>query len=370
MKALIIPSQFTTNIHKRDLYKFKNILKSILKLNLKNIKNIFKDHLLNTESYFYSHFPNILGKDNVYVVGKFYNEYTRKYIDQYSRYPSLNKNNISNEISFNFAKNNLNLFSFVMVGIRSGKIGKEIIKLSKKKNIPVVVLDYFDDKDVYMNHSLIHRGLKYKYDFDFFFKHDIPLDYIDEYTFPLAPMPIDPSSYPSFNHINESKKYEIFYRGRSGHGPRDDRLFLSKILKQKFDRSKIEEINSYEKISIEDYCLNFFNSKFAFSPSGKVWDSTRHTETAVYNNIPIIPIPDCKLSGSKNINSNNSIAYDPKLIIENDNYLQDIIDRIKNLLSNEREFSEVSKNWKSFVYENHTLVKKSQFIIETIRSKI
>ena len=58
-----------------------------------------------------------------------------------------------------------------------------------------------------------------------FFKHDIPLDYSDKYTFPLAPMPIDPNSYPSFKHIDEPKKYDIFYRGRSAHGPREDRLF-------------------------------------------------------------------------------------------------------------------------------------------------
>ena len=168
MKALIIPSQFTTNIHRRGLYKFKNILKSILKSNIQNIKGIYKDHLLNTESYFYSHFPKILGQDNVYAVGRFYNEYTNRHIDQYSRYPSLNKNEITNQVSFNFAKNNLHLFSFILVGIRSGNIGKEIIKIAKKKNIPVIILDYFDDKDVYSNHSLIHRGLKYKYDFDFF----------------------------------------------------------------------------------------------------------------------------------------------------------------------------------------------------------
>ena len=61
----------------------------------------------------------------------------------------------------------MHLFSFILVGIRSGNIGKEIIKIAKK-NIPVIILDYFDDKDVYSNHSLIHRGLKYKYDFDFF----------------------------------------------------------------------------------------------------------------------------------------------------------------------------------------------------------
>ena len=100
MKALIIPSQFTTNIHRRGLYKFKNILKSILKSNIQNIKGIYKDHLLNTESYFYSHFPKILGQDNVYAVGRFYNEYTNRHIDQYSRYPSLNKNEITNQVSF------------------------------------------------------------------------------------------------------------------------------------------------------------------------------------------------------------------------------------------------------------------------------
>ena len=90
----------------------------------------------------------------------------------------------------------------------------------------------------------------------------------------------------------------------------------------------------------------------------------------MYNNIPIIPIPDCRLSGDNKINSDNSIAYDPKLIIENNNYLNDIIDQINHLLSNGKAYSEVSKNWKKFVYENHTLIKKSRFIIETIKSKI
>ncbi len=370
MKALIVPSRFTTDIHKRNLYKTKNIIKSLVKLKVKNILSIFKDHLLNTESYFYSQFPKILGKENVYIVGNLYKEYNNKFNDQYSRYPSLNKNQISLQISYKFVKDNINLFDFILVGIRSGNIGKKIIQIAKKKDIPVIILDYFDDQNVYMDHSLIHRGLKHKHDFDLFFKHDIPINYFDDFTFPLAPMPIDPESYPNFDKKDYERKYDIFYRGRDSHGPRNDRIFLTNILKKEFKNSKIEVINSYKKISIENYCKNFAESKFAFSPSGKVWDSTRHTETAIYNNIPIIPIPDCRLSSDKKITNNHAIIYDPLRVIKDYNYLKDIIEQIKYINSNERIFSEMSLSWKKFVYDNHVLIKKSNYIIEIIKSLI
>ena len=77
----------------------------------------------------------------------------------------------------------------------------------------------------------------------------------------------------------------------------------------------------------------------------------------MYNNIPIIPIPDCRLSGDNKISSDNSIAYDPKLIIENNNYLNDIIDQINHLLSNGKAYSEVSKNWKSLFMKTIHLLK-------------
>lgn len=367
MKALIIPSQFTTTIHRRNLYKFKNILKSSLKFNFKNLLNIYKDHLLSTESYFYSHFPEVLGSNNVFILGHFYKEYTNEYFDEFTRYPSINKNQICNFLSYKTAVDDLTKFDFILIGIRSSNIGRNIAKLAKKKNIPVVILDYFDDKQVYQNHMLMHRGLKYGFDFDIFFKHDIPLDYQDKFTFPLAPMPIDPNSYLNIFDKNEIKKYDIFYRGRNNHGPRDDRKYLSNILKQNFKNSKIENIDSYEKISLRDYCKNFAQSKLAFSPSGKVWDSTRHTETAIYGNIPILPIPDCKITGSETISSNHAILYNPAKIMKDGVYLNQVIERIKFILNDERKYLQIANNWKNFVLSNHTLSKKSEYIINSIK---
>ena len=50
------------------------------------------------------------------------------------------------------------------------------------------------------------------------------------------------------------------------------------------------------------------NSKIAFSPSGKN-NSTRHSECAIYKNIPLIKEPNCKLANGLKINESNSIIY-------------------------------------------------------------
>ena len=99
-----------------------------------------------------------------------------------------------------------------------------------------------------------------------------------------------------------------FFRGRSDHVQENDRISLTNEIKSKFKDTKIENISAFEKISLLEYVKPLAKSKIGFSPSGKVWDSTRHAEIGKYNCVPLIPEPNCEVV-SKLVKNDINISY-------------------------------------------------------------
>ena len=105
------------------------------------------------------------------------------------------------------------------------------------------------------------------------------------------------------------------------------------------------------------------DSKIAFSPSGKVWDSTRHSECAIYRNIPLIRQPNCKLANDLSINENNSIIYQIK---QTNNYFDEIVEKVKFILNKEEEYLRISENWHREIIKKNTLIERSRYIYNTL----
>ena len=373
MKILIVPSLYITDIESRAFAKIKSISKSLITLNYRSFLININNNMLCTEHYNYESIVDVCGFENVYIFGNYNKEYLED-VPMYSRYPSLHNSKKINKISFNDIVQNIKSFDAIIVGIKTSKKGHLIRELAIKNNVFVALLDYFDHEDMYSSTDIkknIFRNLRPHYDFNIFFKHDIPLFFDDEIIRPLSPMPIKIDNYPMIKKKLFSEKYlDISFSGRSHSHNNNFRNKFSDKLKNIFLNSYFKFIKSYQKISTINYCNILNDTKIAFTPAGKVWDSTRHAETAVYGCVPLIPIPNCRLTPGILINNENSINFDSKDLLNNKNKLNLILDRINSVLSSRSLFEKLSMNWTNTVLDNLTFFKRSEFIISSIKNKI
>ena len=331
--------------------------------------------MLCSELYNYADIPKINGTKKTFILGNYYNEYTTKTIPENTRYPSIHNNPNGTHINLGDALNMLKSFDCVIIGIQANEIGNQIREKALKYSIPVVLLDHFDHPEVYLDPSFknIFRGLESKKDFNLYFKHDLPKGkYIDQLLYPLAPMPCNPKNYPKLNSVWTKKNISIFYRGRTSHNPREDRVLMSEEIKKRIEFSNIQNIDQTEKITIFDYAKNLSKTKIALTPSGKVWDSTRHTEIGLYNCVPLIPEPDCETVNDFIKDNENAIVYNVnKLNNRSKNSrinIESIMEKIEYLLADDDKLKEMAKKWRDEVLLNHTIYARSNMVLDKIRS--
>ena len=73
----------------------------------------------------YGDIPTILGPNNVFIVGSYYQEYTIDSIPEFTRYPSLHKTPLGTYCSPNGVESLLKDVDAVLIGIRSGTLGEK-----------------------------------------------------------------------------------------------------------------------------------------------------------------------------------------------------------------------------------------------------
>ena len=371
MKILIIPSLFITDFKSRNLQLFKTFFKkNIINREFMSLKDI-QSHFFSAEHYNYSNIVKLNGKDDTFILGNYYSEYTTNVIPYYTRYPSSHSSEKATHLNLKGAYNILDKIDCILIGIKSVEYFNSFLKKAKKKNILISFLDYYDDPDIYkieqISENRLTRNYVYRKDFDIFFKHDIPVNYYKKYLFSICPMPINFENYPTIKikSFNE-KEFNISFSGRKHNKDHPERSRFVDFLSNKISNFKINFLSSHEKIPLKNYCTLMNNSKIAFSPSGKVWDSTRHTECAIYKNVPLIKKPNCLLSNNFEVNENNSIIYD----LNNEKSYKNVLERINFVLNNEDEFNKVSSNWHNEVLNKCTLLSRSKFILNTIQDNL
>ena len=372
MKILIIPSLFITDFKSKYFQLFKSYLKTnIVERKFKSLEEL-ESHFMSAEHYNYSNIVDLNGQNNTYILGNYYKEYISKVVPEYSRYPSSHATPLGNHINLKQAFSILNELDCILVGIKSLNYCSDLLKIARQKNILISVIDYYDDKEIYNLGSIsdkrLTRNLTYKEDFDVFFKHDIPINQDKEYLHSICPMPINFENYPKLNIKNfKDRKFNVFFSGRKHLSDHPERVDLLNFINKKVDKFNLKIIKPHEKISLKEYCDNMNNSKIAFSPSGKVWDSTRHSECAIYKNIPLIREPNCKLANDLSINDNNSIIYQIK---QTKNSFDQVVEKVKFILNKEEEYLRISENWYNEIISKNTIAERSKYIINIILKHI
>ena len=82
-------------------------------------------------------------------------------------------------ITWTVKKNLFKIFDCIIFGSRVSKKVNKILNIAKKNDILKVLVDHFDDQNIYFSNNYekyLYDNYKFKHDFDLMFKHDLPQD--------------------------------------------------------------------------------------------------------------------------------------------------------------------------------------------------
>jgi len=361
-KLLIVPSDRMVESHTDNPI--------ILKM-AKYLKSAFRggNLLYDGEMQFYGDIPLVLGKENVYVLGRMHKHYFLNIVPDECPYPSCRKTPMPILISTEQLDSTIKVVEALIVSSRATKRGAIAIQKAKANDIPVTIIDFEDHESNYgaadINKNLC-RGFMYGREFDLYFKKDLPLGYKTDIVLPLCPIPIRPESY---EFRKAEQEIDIFYSGRKRiERCQPEREEIVQAIQQNFDNTLIFEHDSRDSfISIRNYWTNLSKCKMGLSPSGRVWDSFRHCEVGLTEKTVLLaPKPYVETVEPYLEDDKNAVLYDTRLIgrqyhLKNKS---DFIHKVKYYLNNREKLEKISGAWHRDVLSGHTILARSQYIIE------
>lgn len=375
-RVLIVPSEFVTTYSKRRLWKFKRVCKALRYRRFQTAFEVMNAHMLVAEVLHYADIPKILGVENTYMVGRYYRDYTRKSIPRHTRYPSLHKTPKGTYIDESELAEVIKKVEAVIICKRAGSLGDRARSLARKHDVFMAVVDHFDDLELYKNPDTkpLTDGLRYGQDYHLYFKHDIPLGRASDTLLPIAPMPVRVESYPVAAWNGYQRDISVFYRGQQRLGVlRGDRHQLAELIRSHIPSAVIDNQPKRKTFSVKEYWEKLARSLIAYTPSGKVWDSTRHCETALFGCVPLIPQPDCETVNSAVRNGENAIAYETQRTRNGEYVVVNVkktLDRVKEVLSDGIELPRIAESWRQEVFVNHTTEARARYLVDAINQKI
>lgn len=313
-------------------------------------------------------------KIDLYAIDKIHTSYFTKtpfniYGVDWEKYPSSFGFNEPKFISKKNAIKNIKEFDAIICSIKAGKELFKIAKNAKENNVKVFLFDNIDHEEIYLNSTEdIYRGFS---DFDFIFKKDIPLNFNSNLIIPIAPVPCKKSLIKDNSHSNLKDNISIFFVGRHRSGlTREDRIELLNLLKDSFNDSII--LINQKPISSAEYDNFSSKSKILVSPAGRVWCSFRHTELAQYPGLVVIPKPNCKIYGSEFTHLEDSFLYESEIIngVYRVKNKEKLIEDLNIVLENDDLRLKIVQNYKNKILKYHTTESRSNFLIESIKTRI
>lgn len=346
MKIAVFPAQFVTDLDHRESYKFFRSLKAGLTSGLRKFEI---DHLLCAEVMHYSALPKYA--DKVYVLGNFYKEYVKPMVGRNTHYQSLGfaegflpfpEDHLSKVISDVDA---------VLVSTRS-KCKEVVLQRANDLDKVIAVIDHFDDPEIYnatmLSDAQIYRAIDDLESFDLYLKHDVPLGLTRDKLIPIAPMPT------TLVPLQESfqKKDSVIFAGRFNYSDRPEsaRAEFIEDLRQRLPDATFYNTGE-TPLSRAEFSNLMCAAKICVSPPGKVWDSTRHSESVVFKALPLISKPNCEILGTLS----GAIFNDANME-----------DRVEEILSRGSTYLSAFDQWASCVREHHSLDARARLLVEKL----
>ncbi len=326
------------------------------------------------ELQFYGDIPDILGKENSFVFGRYRPNVLWKKAPDDCPYLSCIGNP---EPTFFTQKKQLQdvirQVDAVLVSTRSGMRGRMAIQEARRHGVIVAVIDYKDHPELYgMNDADIRqelfRGFEAGKDFNIFFKKELPLGYASDTVKPLAPVCVRPSSYLFHATLKDTS---IFFSGRPQHACQGDRMESAELVKRYFPDAAVALPYSQKAfLTAQEYCDNFARSKMILSPSGVSWDTVRHAETGLApETLLIAPKPYIEAVEPYLKDGVNALLYDTELGQDGKYHLvkeNELLDKIRYYLNHDDERKKIAARWQNDVLRGHTIEARSRYILESI----
>jgi hypothetical protein len=295
------------------------------------------------------------------------------FVSNHRNYPSNFDFDRPMTIGIKDAKDNASYYNAIIASVDPPTQSKSLIDYFTKRSIPIFYFDKFDHPEIYSSHdsnrSLLCRGRE---GFAGYFKQDYPKTFHFEDVFPLAPVPVRDENLSEDLLVAKSafwSGYDTAFVGdyRSGI-TRPDRLQLIEHLLGADFSIKLSYGEAKQYYSPELLDSIYSSVSFNISPSGKVWDSYRHTEFAKYGRPIVLPRPDCHIVGPELTDMHHAVTYDirisdGKLCISD---LDGLVYNIRSLVADERRSSEVAAHYLHWVANHHTRRARACYILNTI----
>ncbi|MDO8500063.1 MAG: glycosyltransferase [bacterium] len=326
----------------------------------------------NGELEFYADMPMLLGKENVFIFGRYFPHFYEKEVPPDSAYPSCHGTPRPTTLSESEVRGVIKDVDVVLVSTRAGKNGILAIELARKYGIPVAMIDFKDHYSIFgvgdeiVRRDIFREFLKGKH-FDLFFKKDLPLGYASEYVFPIAPVPVRPESY-DFHQL--PKDMSIFYSGKSHPKGVGDRFEVVNMVREHFsDAVLLEPTNPAARLTLRQYMDYLSRAKIALSPSGLVWDSFRHCEAGLAPQTALLaPRPYMEVTGPELKDGENAILYETELRDGKYHFANsdELVEKIKYYLEHTAEREKIAAAWSKDVVNGHTTLARARYIIQCI----
>lgn len=339
-------------------------------------KNFYERFFFKFAAYeilYYAELPNI--NEQTYFLGGLHKEYLKKIVPEYSTNPSAHNLSKPYKISLKELQNELHTFDLLIVSVDSYNFYKKLIHDAKKMDILIAIIDHPDEEKIYINQDpkFLYKGLTKGKDFDLYFKKDIPIGMLERDLYPLAPDPIKVDNFQDIKKKPFNERENTYFFSGVLNKPttfenRKDILgVFSRIKGSHITTIDINKHYKRELLSHYDLIENMRNSKFVLSPSGRSWTTTRHTMLAATYSCPIIPTPDCETVDMNFNDLNNVISYSMlRYLNESDRFKEVLSLKDKLMYLNESEAERISDRWREEVYTNHTTLKRTKYILNTV----
>lgn len=326
------------------------------------------------ELQFYGDIPKILGKDNTFVYRRYRPHLHSSRLPEGCPYPSCHNSPHGTSIKKDTVAAVIKKVDAILLSPWAGDRVQEVITLSRKHNKPIAMIDHRDHETLYgvvdKRKEMLH-GYEQGRDYDIYFKRELFMDHQTDRILPLSPLPIRPESY----HFPEvAKDKSIFYSGR----PRPklcqaDRMDAVELVKKHIPNALIFEHESRKDfLTAREYLMSLARSKMALSPSGKSWDSFRHTEVAYAPDTMIImPKPYIEITGRAPQDGVHGIIYDTDLRDDGKYHLskpKELLERLTYYLEHDEERIKCANAWKQLVSEDHTIHARSKYILKSMEN--
>ena len=336
-----------------------------------------KKRIYSNELLFHGDMPRVLGFDSVFVLGRRYHAHLHdRFVREDCATPACHgtpQHRFVDELeAASLMRNDIDA---VLISAWAGQAGERAIREARRNDLPIAIVDCVDHESNYSaidKRKELCRQFQRREHFDLYFKKDLPVGYATDVIRPLAPVPVRPDVY-RFERV--PKEVDIFYSGR----PRvekvqADRPETVELVRKHFRNVFINEHEGAKGfMTTKEYWWNLARCRMALSPSGRVWDNFRNTETGLApHTVLIAPVPYVETTGPALVDGKNSILYqtefrDGRYHLKNTDELRE---KIAYWLDRPEGCASVADAWSQDVSQGHTIFARSRYIIEEMERRL